>query len=193
MTGWIEEEIKEKHELLDRLSGAGYLAGVELAGEKLIGTLRDGKKILLAGNGGSAADAQHLAGEVVGRFMMERTALPALSLCTDPTVVTCIGNDYGYDDLFARQVQGLGQAGDAFIGISTSGNSENIVRAIREAKKKGMTVIGFLGKGGGKIKDLCDVALVVPSDSTPRIQEIHTFTVHLLCEMIEKAVFGSGK
>lgn len=193
MEGWIAEKIREKHTLLDRLEEAGYLAGVEHAGETLAGILRSGKKILLAGNGGSAADAQHFAGEIVGRFLMERDALPAQSLCTDPSVVTCIGNDYGYDNLFARQVAGLGQEGDAFIGISTSGNSENIIRAIREARRKSMKVIGLLGKGGGKIRDLCDVALVVPSDSTPRIQEIHTFTVHLLCEMIEKAVFGSGK
>ena len=103
--------------------------------------------------------------------------------------MTCIGNDYGYEEVFARQVQGLGKEGDAFIGISTSGNSENIIRAITEARKKNMFVVGFLGKDGGKIKDLCDVALVVPSNSTPRIQEIHTFTVHLLCEMIEKEAF----
>ena len=146
-------------------------------------------RLSLAGNGGSAADAQHFAGEIVGRFLMERNAIPALSLCVDPSVMTCIGNDYGYEEVFARQVQGLGKEGDAFIGISTSGNSENIIRAITEAGKKNMFVVGFLGKDGGKIKDLCDVALVVPSNSTPRIQEIHTFTVHLLCEMIEKEAF----
>ena len=135
---------------------------------------RQGNKVLLAGNGGSAADAQHFAGEIVGRFLMERNAIPALSLCVDPSVMTCIGNDYGYEEVFARQVQGLGKEGDAFIGISTSGNSENIIRAITEARKKNMFVVGFLGKDGGKIKDLCDVALVVPSNSTPRIPVSYT-------------------
>ncbi len=192
MIDWIKSEIEEKKELLSSLEASGYIDAVEQAGKKLAKLLKDKKKILLAGNGGSAADAQHFAGEIVGRFLMERRALPALSLCVDPSVMTCIGNDYGYADVFARQVQGLGQEGDAFIGISTSGNSENIIRAISEARKKSMLVIAFLGKGGGKIKDLCDIALVVPSNSTPRIQEIHTFTVHLLCEMIEKEVFGEG-
>lgn len=162
---------------------------VNEAGMRLAQIIKQGNKVLLAGNGGSAADAQHFAGEIVGRFLMERNAIPALSLCVDPSVMTCIGNDYGYEEVFARQVQGLGKEGDAFIGISTSGNSENIIRAITEARKKNMFVVGFLGKDGGKIKDLCDVALVVPSNSTPRIQEIHTFTVHLLCEMIEKEAF----
>ena len=193
MLDWIEAELNEKKELLAKLETSGYVDNVEQAGKKLSEVLKSGNKILLAGNGGSAADAQHFAGEIVGRFLMERKALPALSLCVDPSVMTCIGNDYGYADVFARQVQGIGQQGDAFIGISTSGNSENIIRAIEEARKKSMLVIGFLGKDGGKIKDLCDIALVAPSDSTPRIQEIHTFTVHLLCEMIEKEVFGESQ
>ena len=189
MMEWMLAEIQEKEEVLQKIRTTGYLDVVNEAGMRLAQIIKQGNKVLLAGNGGSAADAQHFAGEIVGRFLMERNAIPALSLCVDPSVMTCIGNDYGYEEVFARQVQGLGKEGDAFIGISTSGNSENIIRAITEARKKNMFVVGFLGKDGGKIKDLCDVALVVPSNSTPRIQEIHTFTVHLLCEMIEKEAF----
>lgn len=189
MMEWMLAEIQEKEEVLQKIRKTGYLDLVNEAGMRLAQIIKQGNKVLLAGNGGSAADAQHFAGEIVGRFLMERNAIPALSLCVDPSVMTCIGNDYGYEEVFARQVQGLGKEGDAFIGISTSGNSENIIRAITEARKKNMFVVGFLGKDGGKIKDLCDVALVVPSNSTPRIQEIHTFTVHLLCEMIEKEAF----
>ena len=189
MMEWMLAEIQEKEEVLQKIRTTGYLDLVNEAGMRLAQIIKQGNKVLLAGNGGSAADAQHFAGEIVGRFLMERNAIPALSLCADPSVMTCIGNDYGYEEVFARQVQGLGKEGDAFIGISTSGNSENIIRAITEARKKNMFVVGFLGKDGGKIKDLCDVALVVPSNSTPRIQEIHTFTVHLLCEMIEKEAF----
>lgn len=189
MMEWMLAEIQEKEEVLQKIRTTGYLDLVNEAGMRLAQIIKQGNKVLLAGNGGSAADAQHFAGEIVGRFLMERNAIPALSLCVDPSVMTCIGNDYGYEEVFARQVQGLGKEGDAFIGISTSGNSENIIRAITEARKKNMFVVGFLGKDGGKIKDLCDVALVVPSNSTPRIQEVHTFTVHLLCEMIEKEAF----
>ncbi|MFQ7238913.1 MAG: SIS domain-containing protein [Roseburia intestinalis] len=189
MMEWMLAEIQEKEEVLQKIRTTGYLDLVNEAGMRLAQIIKQGNKVLLAGNGSSAADAQHFAGEIVGRFLMERNAIPALSLCVDPSVMTCIGNDYGYEEVFARQVQGLGKEGDAFIGISTSGNSENIIRAITEARKKNMFVVGFLGKDGGKIKDLCDVALVVPSNSTPRIQEIHTFTVHLLCEMIEKEAF----
>ena len=157
--------------------------------KELINAIKKGNKVLLAGNGGSAADAQHFAGEIVGRFLLERNAMPAISLCVDPVVVTCVGNDYGYEEVFARQVQGLGCKGDIFVGISTSGNSENILRAIQSAKDKGMLVVGFTGKDGGQMKGLCDYALVVPSDNVARIQEMHTFTVHLLCEMIEKEIF----
>ena len=189
MENWILEEVEEKETLLKELRTSGYLDLVCEAGKKLSDIILKGNKILLAGNGGSAADAQHFAGEIVGRFLKERDAIPATSMCVDPSVMTCIGNDYGYAQVFARQLQGLANKEDAFIGISTSGNSENIINAIAEARKKNMFVIGFLGKDGGKIKDLCDIALVVPSKSTPRIQEVHTFTVHMLCEMIEKNVF----
>lgn len=190
MQSWIDAVVQEKTQLLEKLKTQGYLHQVELAGEKLAEALECGHKILLAGNGGSAADAQHFAGEMVGRFTMERASLPAVSLCTDPSVVTCIANDYGYTSVFSRQVEGLGSAGDILIAISTSGNSENLLTAIEAAHAKEIKVISFLGKGGGKIKDVSDIALVVPSDVTPRIQEVHTFTVHLLCEWIERALFS---
>ncbi|WP_027206068.1 D-sedoheptulose-7-phosphate isomerase [Butyrivibrio fibrisolvens] len=189
MSKWITDIIAEKKELLDELEKCGYLKMIDDVGECMISSLKNGGRIILAGNGGSAADAQHFAGEIVGRFLMERESLPAISLCTDPSVVTCIANDYGYEEVFSRQLSGNGKKGDVFVGISTSGNSENIIRAIEVAHKKGITVVGLLGKDGGKIKDMCDYALVVPSKSTPRIQEIHTFSVHLLCEMIEKGIF----
>lgn len=189
MKTWINEILDEKKELLEKIQEQ-YLENVESAGMMLVSVLKSGGKILLAGNGGSAADAQHFAGEIVGRFTMERKSLPALSLCVDPSVMTCIGNDYGYADVFARQLEGLGNSGDAFIAISTSGNSENLIRALAVAKSKGIKTVGFLGKNGGKMKDLCDFSLVVPSNSTPRIQETHTLTVHILCQMIEQEIFA---
>lgn len=189
MENWILEEVIEKENLLEELKISGFFEQVCEAGQKLADVILNGNKILLAGNGGSAADAQHFAGEMVGRFLKERNSIPAISMCVDPSVMTCIGNDYGYDQVFARQIQGLGNQGDALIGISTSGNSENIINAMMEARKKDMLVIGILGKSGGKIKELCNIALVVPSVSTPRIQEVHEFIVHVLCEVIEKKVF----
>ena len=182
--------IEEKKKILDDIQTTGYLDMAEKAAEAMTESVKAGNKIILAGNGGSAADAQHFAGEIVGRFMMERKALGAISLCVDPSVMTCIGNDYGYDSVFERQLEGIGKSGDVFVAISTSGNSDNLIRAVALAKKLNIKTVGFLGKGGGKLKEMCDFALVVPADSTPRIQEIHTFTVHILCEAIEKNIFG---
>ena len=190
MQDWIKQILEEKVDLLAQLETGSYLKELELVGLKMIETLNNGGKIILAGNGGSAADAQHFAGEIVGRFTMERNSLPAMSLCVDPSVVTCIANDYGYEEVFARQIDGMGNAGDLFVGISTSGNSENIIRAINTCKKKKIATVGLLGKNGGKLQGLCDYSLTVPSNSTPRIQEVHTLSVHLLCEMIEKGIFS---
>lgn len=185
----LEQIINDKKQLLDMLGETGYLDTIEQVTQVMVDCLCAGNKILLAGNGGSAADAQHFAGEIVGRFLMDRKALPAISLCVDPSVMTCIGNDYGYEAVFERQLSGLGNAGDVLVAISTSGNSENLIRAVETAKQKGIQTVGLLGKTGGKLKELCDYALVVPSNETPRIQEIHTFSVHLLCEYIEKRIF----
>lgn len=148
--------------------------------------LAAGHKILLCGNGGSAADAQHIAAEFVGRFHRERISLPALALTVDTSILTAVGNDYSYDDVFARQVEGLGEAGDVFWGITTSGNSGNVVKAAKLAKEKGLTVIASLGKDGGKMKTLCDAAIIVPDNSTARIQEMHILCAHSICEVVDE-------
>jgi D-sedoheptulose 7-phosphate isomerase len=151
--------------------------------------LKRGNKLLFAGNGGSAADAQHWAGELVSRFYYDRPGLPGIALTTDTSILTAIGNDYGYDYVFARQVEALGQQGDVLYAISTSGNSRNIVRAIEAARAKGMQVIGFTGQGGGQMAELCDLCFRVPSGETPRIQEGHEALGHMLCALIEAEMF----
>ncbi len=158
-----------------------------------INAYRDKRKLLIAGNGGSAADAQHFAGELVSRFHFDRPALAAIALTTDTSVLTAIGNDYGYEDIFSRQIQALGVAGDVFIAISTSGNSPNILKALTQARQQGLATIGFTGQSGGKMKTLCDVCICVPSDSTPRIQECHLVLEHTLCACIESELFGDQR
>lgn len=151
--------------------------------------LRRGNKILFAGNGGSAADAQHLAGELVSRFNHDRPGLPAFALTTDTSVLTAIGNDYGYERVFARQVEAVGAQGDVFIGISTSGRSPNVLNALRVARERGLITVGFTGRAGGEMPPLCDYCLRVPADATPRIQEGHITLGHALCCMIERALY----
>ena len=141
---------------------------------------------MFCGNGGSAADAQHWAAEIVGRFQKERPGMAALALTTDTSILTAIGNDYGYERIFARQVEGLGREGDVLVGISTSGNSGNVLAAIETARTKGIRVIGFTAKGGGKMAGLCDVLLDVPSENTARTQEIHEIMGHIICELVEE-------
>lgn len=143
-------------------------------------------KLLLAGNGGSAADAQHMSGEYVSRFLVDRPALPAIALTTDSSVLTAIGNDFGYQEVFARQVRALGRAGDVLMLYSTSGNSANILEAARAAREQKLTVIGFTGARGGALDQLCDQLIAVPSRSTPRIQEMHLLIGHLVCEEVER-------
>lgn len=154
-----------------------------------IDSLRSGGKILLAGNGGSAAQAQHMAAELMGRFAFDRPGLPALSL-TDTCVITAIGNDYGFDHIFSRQVQAHGEKGDVFIGFSTSGKSHNILMAFEEARACGLVCIGFTGNRGGTMRELCDFLIEVPSSETPRIQETHLAMSHRLCELVEEALFA---
>ena len=153
--------------------------------ELCVESLRAGGKVMFAGNGGSAADAQHWAGELVSRFYYDRPGLAAIALTTDSSILTAVGNDYGYDYTFARQIEALGQAGDVFIAISTSGNSPNILRAAQAARARGMHVLGFTGRGGGKLAPLADICFRMPSDETPRIQEGHEFIGHLLCALVE--------
>lgn len=155
------------------------------AAQLCVAALRDGGKILFCGNGGSAADAQHWAGELVSRFYYDRPGLPAIALTTDSSILTAIGNDYGYDYTFARQVEALGREGDVLVAISTSGNSPNVLRAADAAKTRGIQVIAFTGRGGGKLAPQADLCFRMPSDETPRIQEGHEFVGHLLCALIE--------
>ncbi len=157
--------------------------------ELCLASLRSDGKILFAGNGGSAADAQHWAGELVSRFYYDRPGLPAIALTTDTSILTAIGNDYGYDYTFARQVEALGRRGDVLVVISTSGNSPNILRAAQVARDRGIVVIGFTGQGGGKLAPLSDVCFRIPSDETPRVQEGHEFIGHLLCALIEADMY----
>ena len=158
----------------------------------LADALAHGGKILLCGNGGSAADAQHLAAEFVNRFLMDRRPLPALALTTDTSILTAVGNDFGFDLVFAKQVQALGREGDVLLGLSTSGNSPNVVAALEAGRALGMVAIGLTGEGGGKMRELCDHLLAVPSRQTPLIQEIHITVGHLLCLLVDEILFGEG-
>jgi D-sedoheptulose 7-phosphate isomerase len=158
--------------------------------EMVIGCLKSGGKVLLCGNGGSAADAQHIACELAGRFNMERPGLTALSLTTNTSTLTAVANDYGFQKVFSRQVEALGSPGDLLIALSTSGVSPNILDALRAARNERLSTAGLSGKGGGEMADLCDLCIVVPSDSTPRIQEVHITIGHAICDLVERAFFG---
>ena len=176
----LEESIRVKQAVLERL-----IPEICRAAEWIGDCLRNGHKLLLAGNGGSAADAQHVAAEFIGRFERDRRAWPAICLSTDTSVLTAIGNDYSVDQIFARQVEALGAQGDVFLAYSTSGNSPNVVEAARAARACGMKVIGFCGEGGGDLADIADLALCVPSRRTARIQESHITISHAVCEVVE--------
>ena len=191
MDKYISDQIAEAGRVIDLIAKDEVLrARVRLAAEAAIECFRSGGKILLAGNGGSAADAQHIAGEFVSRFAFDRPGLAAIALTTDTSILTAIGNDYGYERLFARQVQALGRPGDVFIGYSTSGKSPNVLRAFEEARAHGLFCIGFTGNRGGPMIGLCDVALEVPSSDTPKIQEGHLVLGHILCGLVENAMFA---
>jgi|ERR1044071_773177 D-sedoheptulose 7-phosphate isomerase len=169
---------------------AEHAADVERAATMMADCFRAGGKLLLVGNGGSAADAQHIAGEFINRFLpQDRRALPAIALSTDGGVLTCIANDTGFENVFARQVEALGARGDVCLAITTSGNSPNIVAAIEQARAKEMKVIGLLGRDGGRCASLCDLALVIGSDDTQRIQETHNLIGHVVCELVELILF----
>jgi D-sedoheptulose 7-phosphate isomerase len=176
-------EVKEKI-----LADADLLASIADVAARCIEAVRQGNKVMLAGNGGSAADAQHIAAEFIGRFEVEREGLPAIALPANSSTMTSLGNDYGYDAVFRRQVQALGRPGDVFVGISTSGNSPNVVAAIEECRKQGITAIGLTGEGGGRMAELCDVCLRVPSKNTARIQESHITIGHIICSLVDRAM-----
>ncbi|MBS7838723.1 D-sedoheptulose-7-phosphate isomerase [Wohlfahrtiimonas chitiniclastica] len=183
----IEASIATKAAILE---DANLIATLENVAETLIDVYREQGKILIVGNGGSAADAQHMAAELVGRFELEREGLPAIALTTDTSILTAVGNDYGYHYTFARQVEALGQPNDALIAISTSGNSESIVNAVKAARKKGIYTIGLTGSRACIMDELCDVMIKIPSTHTPRIQESHLLVEHMLCQLIETALFA---
>ncbi len=163
------------------------------AAQLIIDSMRDGGKLALCGNGGSAADAQHIAAEMVGRFQMERRPLPAIALTTDTSVLTGIGNDYGFSDVFSKQVEALLVAGDVLIALTTSGNSANCLEAVKAAREQGVTTIALTGAGGGEIARQVDLALIVPHEQTARIQEIHITIGHALCELVEEALCGRAE
>jgi D-sedoheptulose 7-phosphate isomerase len=168
----------------------GIAVIVEQVARVCCAALRAGNKILLAGNGGSAADAQHLAGELVSRLNFDRPGLAAFALTTDTSVLTAVGNDYGYDRVFARQLNAVGVRGDIFIAISTSGHSSNILRALEEGRRKGLVTVGFTGQTGGDMPPLCDFCIRVPVTETPKIQEGHIMLGHIICGLIEREIFG---
>ncbi len=184
----VEESIRVKQQFPDEL-----VNGIALAAQRIIEAYSKGGKLILFGNGGSAADAQHIACELVGRFLMERRPLQAISLSANSSVVTCLGNDYGYDRVFERQVEAIARRGDVAVGISTSGNSANVARALKLAKEIGCTTIGMTGQSGGKLKAVVDILLNIPSDETPRIQESHILVGHILCELVERATKDKKK
>lgn len=185
----IEDSIQTKQKLLENIE---VTDSIFEAVNAVIEAYKRGNKTLIAGNGGSAADAQHIAAEFVSRFYFDRPGIPSIALTTDTSIITAIGNDYGYERLFARQVEANGVKGDIFIGISTSGNSANVIEALKACKEKGITTIGLTGESGGKMSDICDIIIKVPSSSTPRIQESHILIGHIICASVEEELFGKG-
>ena len=175
------------------LSDKGLMRNIAAAAQMIVDAYEQGKKTLLAGNGGSAADAQHIAGEFVSKFYFDRPGIASIALTTDTSIITAIGNDYGYDKLFSRQIQAQGSAGDVFIGISTSGNSANLVEALRMCGQKGIKTIGLTGFTGGEMDSMCDLCIKVPSGETPRRQESHILIGHIICCIVEEKLFGDLK
>ncbi|MFA5330125.1 MAG: D-sedoheptulose 7-phosphate isomerase [Prolixibacteraceae bacterium] len=187
----IGQRIEEAIRLKQNIRNDKELTGrISLAIEMLANAFRQGNKVLFCGNGGSAADAQHLAAELSGRFYLDRPSLPAEACHVNSSFLTAVANDYGYEKAYARYVSGVGKKNDVLVAISTSGNSENIVQALEQAKNIGMLTIGFTGLSGGKMKDMVDILLNVPSTDTPRIQEAHILIGHIICEQVEKILFG---
>lgn len=190
MKTYILGQITETHRLMGQLvDDQEFQDKLVAAGQACIDCMRSGNKVMLAGNGGSAADAQHIAGEFVSRFAFDRPGLPSIALTTDTSILTAIGNDYGYERLFARQIQAHSKAGDVFIAYSTSGNSPNIIAALKEAQDLGVVTIGLTGNRGGAMVELCDHVFEVPSSDTPKIQEVHALIGHILCGVVENELF----
>ena len=190
----IRKHIKESISVKDKiLKDSSLIKLIEEVSIKCTDVLKKGGKILLAGNGGSAADSQHISAEFVSRFYFDRPGLPSVALTTDTSALTAIGNDYGYENVFSRQIEALGNAGDIFIGISTSGKSKNVVNALISANKKNIHTVGLIGKNGGLMENLCKYCIKVPSSETPRIQESHILIGHIICSIVEDKIFGHLK
>ena len=190
---YIENQVKKSIDVKQQfLNNTELMNLIKEVSFKIIEAYKNGNKTLIAGNGGSAADAQHIAGEFVSKFYFDRPGLASLALTTDTSIITAIGNDYGYEKLFSRQVQANGVKGDIFIGISTSGNSANIIEALKECKEKGIITVGLTGERGGKMAEMCDYCIKVPSNETPRVQEAHILIGHIICAVVEEAIFGKG-
>lgn len=179
----IKESVKVKEFVLET-----QIDNIEAAAKIILKSIKSGCKVLVFGNGGSASDSQHMAAEFVGRFKKERKAISAIALTTDTSILTALANDYGYAKVFSRQVEAHGAKGDVAIGISTSGNSENVIEAIKKARSMGLVTIGLLGGDGGRLKKECDIAIVTPSKDTPRIQESHVMIEHIICELVENEI-----
>lgn len=188
--GFVKKEIESSVETKKRLvESDGFLKTLAQITDEIIACYKRGNKTILAGNGGSAADAQHIAAEFVSRFYFDRPGLPSIALGSDPSIVTAIGNDYGYENLFARQVEAQGKPGDIFIGISTSGKSPNVLKAIDKAKQMGLKTVALTSEKGKEMADVCDFAIMVPSSITPKIQECHIAIGHAICAGVEEALF----
>jgi D-sedoheptulose 7-phosphate isomerase len=188
----IEEQLRESGRLKLAMAES-TVESIQKAVESVVRALQSGGKVLLCGNGGSAADSQHIASELVGRFRLNRGGIPAIALTTDTSILTAVGNDYGFEDVFRRQVEALGEKGDVLIGMSTSGKSRNVVLAMDLAREMGMVVIAFVGGDGGPVVDAADVVVQVPSTVTPRIQEGHITVGHILCDLVERFLFDKGE
>jgi D-sedoheptulose 7-phosphate isomerase len=183
----LQESIDTKKALLST-----HLDVVKKIADAIVRAFKNGRRLYLIGNGGSAADAQHIAGELLGRFKMNRRPLPAVALTTDTSVMTALANDFGYDTCFARQAEALVSPGDVILALSTSGNSKGILNAVQVSRERGAVAIGFTGKDGGLLKDVVDICLKIPSNNTPRIQECHITVGHILCSIVEKELFGTA-
>jgi D-sedoheptulose 7-phosphate isomerase len=188
----VSRLLREAADTLRTVSDSAYADSVEQALDLLEKAFREGRTLLAFGNGGSAADAEHLCAELVGRFLLDRRPLPAVSLTTNQALLTAWSNDHRFDDIFARQIEGLGRSGDVAWGISTSGNSPNVVNALRRAREVGLRTVGLTGSGGGRMAEYCDVLMAVPLRETPRIQEVHLVTFHAICSALEQRLFGQA-
>ena len=186
----IDKSIEIKKNIL---MDGDLIKKIDLISQIVIRAYKSNKKVILFGNGGSAADAQHLAAELVNKFYLDRKSLPAIALTVNTSILTAIGNDYSFDQIFSKQLEGIGEEGDIAIGISTSGNSKDVIEGARKAKEKKLCTIAFTGKSGGKLNEIVDICINVPSDDTPRIQEAHIMVGHIICEIVEKELFKESE